>query len=319
MRLRKGTKVRFVLWLSLTVACAGVSLWQGELRAQPEGTPPAVAPPAVAEERPAENVVADKAGENVTEAPVGEEELPPKKKGRSLGEMLWNGGEPVGLSFYGVLAIFSMAALTVALERLVNLRRGNVAPPKFVKSLRELLIHQDGTAESFRRVCETSDSPISRILRAALLRSGRPLVEVEKAMEDALARELATLRARNRPLSVLANVAPLVGLLGTVVGMIMSFLTASEEGLGQGEKLAEGISLALLTTAGGLMIAIPSVLTLAWLSARVERYMREIDECLMETMPSFSRMEGSRGLVASNGDSHASLRDEPAVAAGKEG
>jgi biopolymer transport protein ExbB len=297
--------------------CAA-AIWHAELRAQPEVTPPVATAPVAPGEKPAENVVLDKTGESVTEAPAGEEQLPAKKKSRSLGEMLWNGGEPVGLSFYGVLALFSVAALTVGLERLVNLRRGTVAPPKFVKALRELLIHQDGTAESFRRVCETSDSPISRILRAALLRSGRPLVEVEKAMEDALAREQATLRARNRPLSVLANVAPLVGLLGTVVGMIMSFLTASTEGLGQGEKLAEGISLALLTTAGGLMIAIPSVLMLAWLSARVERYMREIDECLMETMPSFGRMEGTRGLVASNGDSHTSLRDEP-VAAGKEG
>jgi biopolymer transport protein ExbB len=114
---------------------------------------------------------------------------------------------------------------------------------------------------------------------------------VEKAMEDALAREVSKLRGRLRPLNVIGNVAPLVGLLGTVVGMIMAFYMASTAGLGKPELLAQGIYLALLTTAAGLIIAIPSVLFAAYFNSRIDVFMRDMDEQLMEVMPSFSRME----------------------------
>ena len=115
--------------------------------------------------------------------------------------------------------------------------------------------------------------------------------EVEKAMEDAAAREMAAMRSRNRPLSVIGSVAPLVGLLGTVVGMIFAFRVSSLAGLGKAELLAEGIYLALLTTAGGLTIAIPCLLLVAWFNTLVERFMRDIDETLLEVMPGFTRVE----------------------------
>ena len=105
------------------------------------------------------------------------------------------------------------------------------------------------------------------------------------------------MRSRNQPLSVVGNIAPLVGLLGTVVGMIFAFSTASQVGLGRAEELAKGIYLALLTTAGGLTIAIPAMLCAAWFGARVERFMREIDEVLLETMPSFARMENQISIT----------------------
>ena len=138
---------------------------------------------------------------------------------------------------------------------------------------------------------ESNPSPVARILKAGVLRAGRPLPEVEKSMEDAAAREMAGMRGRNQPLNVVGNIAPLVGLLGTVVGMIFAFSTASQVGLGKADELAKGIYLALLTTAGGLTIAIPSMLAAAWFSARVELFMREIDELLLETMPCFAKME----------------------------
>ena len=132
---------------------------------------------------------------------------------------------------------------------------------------------------------------VSNVLKAGVLRAGRPLPEVEKAMEDAAARETAAMRSRNRPLNVVGSVAPLVGLLGTVVGMIFAFRVSSQAGLGKAELLAEGIYLALMTTAAGLTIAIPCLLLVAWFNAMVERYMREMDENLLEVMPSFTRME----------------------------
>src|SRR5690606_17423647 len=129
-----------------------------------------------------------------------------------------------------------------------------------------------------RDLSRKSSAPIARILRAGLVRVGRPTAEVEKAMEDTAAREVAALRARVRPLNIIGTVAPLVGLLGTVVGMIMAFRTASQAGLGRAEILAEGIYLALLTTAAGLSIAIPSLLFAAYFNIRIDRAMRQTDE-----------------------------------------
>lgn len=197
----------------------------------------------------------------------------------------------LSLVFYTVLLVFSMVAVTVIIERLVNLRRNRVLPSQFAKGLRDLLDRGEDTALNLRQLCDAVPSPIAKILKAGVFRAGRTLSEVEKAMEDATMREMASMRARSRPLSVVGSIAPLVGLLGTVVGMIFAFGEASEQGLGKAESLAHGIYLALMTTAGGLTIAIPSLLFTAWFNARAERFVRDIDECLLDTMPSFARME----------------------------
>jgi len=144
-----------------------------------------------------------------------------------------------------------------------------------------------------------------------LLRVGRPHTEIEKAMEDAAAREAAALRARVRPLSVIANVAPLVGLLGTVVGMLGAFRVASQAGLGKAELLAEGIYLALETTVAGLIIAIPAMLCAAYFNARTERLLREADERLMDALPAFARFE-QRGTPAAASPAPATAGARPA-------
>ncbi|MCH2398299.1 MAG: MotA/TolQ/ExbB proton channel family protein, partial [Pirellulales bacterium] len=92
-------------------------------------------------------------------------------------------------------------------------------------------------------------------------------------------------RARIRPLNTVGSIAPLVGLLGTVVGMIIAFHTASQSGLGKAELLAKGIYMALLTTAGGLSVAIPSLLLGSFFSGRVERYFRDMDKLLIPLVP----------------------------------
>lgn len=211
------------------------------------------------------------------------------KKPQSLAWLILD-ANVLGIAFYVVLALLSIAGMAIGLERFFNLTRSKVIPPAFVERLRRAIGNKEDTLEGLSRLCETSNSPIANILRAGTLRGGRPLGEVEKGMEDAAAKEMAAIRSRNRSLSVVANVSPLVGLHGTVVGMIFSFRTASQAGLGKAELLAEGIYLALFTTAIGLTIAIPCLLLVAWFNAKAERYMRDIDTCLLETMPSFSRM-----------------------------
>jgi biopolymer transport protein ExbB len=219
----------------------------------------------------------------------------------TLGTLIVKSGT-FSVVFYALLFLFSMVAFMVALERFVNLRRRKVIPQDFTRSLRDAVASGHASLERLRVLSDSTRTPIGRILKAGVLRAGRPLPEVEKSMEDAAAREMADMRARHRPLSVVGNIAPLVGLLGTVVGMIFAFSTASQVGLGKADELAKGIYLALMTTAGGLTIAIPALLAVAWFNARAEKFMREIDENLLETMPSFARLEKPLTAPASSPD-----------------
>ncbi len=244
----------------------------------------------------------EKAGdaEGDTDEPQDQEE---EEDAQSLGQLIFKRPEAtsewVGLGFYIVLFIFSIAALTVTFERAFNLTRGKVMPNAFVRRLRDELRVGRVTADDLRVVSESSSAPIAKILKGGVLRGGRPLLEVEKGMEDAAAREVAAIRARNRPLNVIGNVAPLVGLLGTVVGMIFAFQVASQAGLQKAELLSKGIYVALLTTAGGLTIAIPCLLIVAVYNTRIDRIIREIDECLLETLPSFADMEAPAATPSS--------------------
>lgn len=290
-------RLRRQAWWLLPCAVALVALALRPATVCAQGDPA----PAAAAGSPAPPVAAPAAATADSDSPPAEPDSSDKSAAghpkKSIAQIMLKSGW-VGILFYAILFLFSIISLTVALERLFNLRRGKLLPPKFKRALSDILIHHAGKADELRRLCETSDSPIARILRAGVLRAGRPLTEVEKSMEDAAANEIADLRGRNRLLYVLGNVGPLIGLLGTVVGMIVTFNTASEMGLGKGEQLAEGIYLALLCTAGGLAIAIPSLIVAALLNSRAERLMREVVECVNETLPIFMRMEGTRPKIS---------------------
>lgn len=215
----------------------------------------------------------------------------PRTLGQEILQMPRTVSDWIGAFFYLVLFVFSMVSVTVGLERLFNLRKEKLMPIALVSRLEQMVQAGSDTPDNLRAAADSCDAPLARVLRDAMLRAGRPLVEVEKGIEDAMAREVLMLRAKQRPLSVMANVGPLVGLFGTVVGMIFAFQVASQAGLGKAELLAKGIYMALLTTAIGLTIAVPCMLVLAYLNARIDRYMVEMDGVLLRLLPSFGRME----------------------------
>jgi len=215
------------------------------------------------------------------------------------------GTGPTGWLFMGVLLVFSMYSVTVAIERGVATRRIRVLPEGFLGKVRTLSASPRPSVSAFRDLCSNWDVPVSRVVEAGLERCGRPMTEIEKSMEDKAAREIATLRGGIRPLKTIGSIAPLIGLLGTVVGMIVAFRTASK-GLGRGEQMAEGIYLALTTTAAGLTIAIPTLLLAAFFSSRVERFFRDMAEELAPTILCLARIvpeEASSSSEASSATS----------------
>lgn len=206
---------------------------------------------------------------------------------KTIMEMILDSG-PTGWVFMSVLGLFSLGGATVAIERAVNSTRRKIVPADFVRDLEDSVRNPNAGLEQFHAICSKCKAPVALVLNAGLLRVGRPLPEIEKSMEDAAAREMAAVRSRIRPLNVVGSVAPLVGLLGTVVGMIMAFQQTANTtvtGPEKAEMLAKGIYMALLTTAAGLTIAIPCLLLSALFNSKVEKFFREIDEHLMDVIP----------------------------------
>jgi biopolymer transport protein ExbB len=175
------------------------------------------------------------------------------------------------------LALASVVGLGVALERVVRTRRRRLGTEDFEAELLAAL--RAGGVSRGQELCEQRAHPTARVLRVALSHWNAQFGEREKRVEDAGHREVRALTSKLRPLVYVSMLAPLLGFLGTVYGMIIAFITvALHEGLGRPELLASGISQALITTAAGLTIAIPVQVLYYWMKSRVERFAREVEE-----------------------------------------
>jgi biopolymer transport protein ExbB len=192
---------------------------------------------------------------------------------QSLWDMVTAGGELVI-----PIIICSFVLLVFVFERFVSLRRSRVAPRPFVKrflaQLREGQLDRDEALE----LCEANASHTSQVFAAAVKKWGRPAVEVEQAIIDSGERAANDLRRYLRVINGVATVSPLLGLLGTVWGMMEAFnAIATSDAMGRPELLAAGISSALVTTAAGLFVAIPALIFYLFFVGRVDRLIMDID------------------------------------------
>ncbi|MCA8996574.1 MAG: MotA/TolQ/ExbB proton channel family protein [Planctomycetaceae bacterium] len=170
-------------------------------------------------------------------------------------------------------------ALWFTTERLVVLRRGRVIPKPFVNRFLKLLEEGELDREEALQVCEENRSPVAMVFAHGIRKWGKPSVEVEQAIIDGGERQVAFLKKHLRVINGVATVTPLIGLLGTVWGMLISFQKIADAGdMGRTEDLASGIALALVTTATGLVIAIPSLIAYMYLSGRVDGLVMKMDD-----------------------------------------
>jgi biopolymer transport protein ExbB len=176
------------------------------------------------------------------------------------------------------LLVCSFITLVFVFEKFISLRRGRVIPSPFVKRFLHQLREGKLDKESALELCHDDGSPVSEVFASGVRRWGRPTVEIEQAILDAEERSAVGLRRYLRIFSVTANISPLLGLLGTVLGMIRLFgEIADADAMGRVERLAGGISEALLTTASGLCVAIPALCFYVFFSSRVERLLGDVD------------------------------------------
>lgn len=187
------------------------------------------------------------------------------------------------------IMICSIVLMVFIFERLVYLRRSRVIPRPFVRGVLEQLEQQQLDKEDAIHLCEENGSPIAELFSGGLRRWGRPAVEVEQAVLDAGERVTSQLRKYLRLLNAISNLAPLLGLLGTVLGMIDAFNTiASADAMGRPELLAGGIGAALLSTAAGLCVAIPAYGAYAFFVGKADQLTLEMDEYATQLVDAIS-------------------------------
>ncbi len=196
-----------------------------------------------------------------------------------------------GWVMYPIL-VCSLAGLGLVLERLWALRRVRVAPRAFLASVNGLLERR--RYDEVALVSQGGDTAAARLVTLGLKLAGRRRALFKDAMEEAGRREGAELHVHLGALHLVASLSPLLGLLGTVSGMINAFNSIAVEGIGNPGLLAGGISEALLTTAAGLCVAIPALVLHRFLQSRAERLTGDLEDLSTDLLEALAAPESAQ-------------------------
>lgn len=199
-----------------------------------------------------------------------------------------------GAIMYPII-LCSVIALGIILERLYYLRRIKIDTVVFMNNI-ESTLKRNKIAEAVK-ICEDTKGPVARIVKAGLLKHDRPRQEIREAIEDAGHQEVPKLERHIKILATIAHISPLLGLLGTVSGMIKAFQAVQVKTIAlnpvSAGGLAEGIWQALLTTAAGLVVAIPAIVAYHYLVTKVQDFVLEMERSATELINILSqRIEG---------------------------
>ena len=192
-------------------------------------------------------------------------------------DVVWAGGPvmvPIGLC--------SLIGLTTFIERMWSLRRSAVMTEALMREVQELA-RQKRWDDVLTR-CRTVNAPVARLTEAVVLHRGCAHTILRERVEETGRREAAALERYLPILGTVASVAPLLGLLGTVGGMIVTFQVIEAQGVQDVSDLAGGISQALITTFAGLCVGIPALVGNRYLLARVDGYLLELEACASAVM-----------------------------------
>jgi biopolymer transport protein ExbB len=204
-------------------------------------------------------------------------------------------GGVTGVTIMVLLAVVSIIALALVVEHLLTIRRSVLMPDGLAETVRGQLSKNDLPAAN--RSCQQAPSALADVLQAGFTETVGGWPAVEKALEESLAEQSARLLRKIDYLSVIGNIAPMIGLLGTVFGMIFAFQeVANTQGAARAAELASGIYEALITTVGGLMVAIPSLAAFAVFRNRVDQLIAETARQAQVAIGPVKRALLARGL-----------------------
>ena len=246
---------------------------------------------------PAKIAAADRAAEAALREPsdkAANEEISADVTANIPRISLWRLYVDGGVLMYPITAL-SFIVVVFGLERGLALRQDKILPPQLIQGLGQLARQKGGLdPRQAYKLCQQFPSAAASVLRAMFLKVGRPHSELEQTVHDASEREANKLYRNVRWLNLSAGIAPLLGLLGTVQGMIMAFyMTANlPTGVNKARYLAEGIYVALVTTFGGLCVAIPAAMLAHFFEGKIQRIFGDLDETILGLMPQLERFEG---------------------------
>jgi biopolymer transport protein ExbB len=180
---------------------------------------------------------------------------------------------------WGMWPIFCLSVVAVGIitERVVFLRRSTIDKDKLLSLLKQQIMA--GNIQGAIKLCSGNSTPLTRIVQAGLMKTNRPVDEIESAMEEASLRELPNVEKRTGYLAMIGNLATLAGLLGTITGLIKSFRgVAGVDASQKATLLAKGISEAMNCTAFGLGTGITALLAFALLNGKTQGVLDDINE-----------------------------------------
>ena len=218
------------------------------------------------------------------------------------------------------IAVASVVALAFFIERLWNLQRAKVLPDRFLEIISKLL--EERRFEKAEALCQGNDSHVAAVLEAGIRYHGRSRETIKAVLEEAGQREVHFMERFTGVLGAVATVAPLLGLLGTVTGMISVFQrVVNQAAAGQAADagaLANGIWEALITTAAGLTVAIPAYLAYRYIVGLIDRYAVELADVGLKAMEYLVSAEEAPTMAPANlraGKPGAEATTEPSGAA----
>lgn len=292
LRPRRASRWAFG-WLAmvLVLACAVVVQAQAQAPAKTDAKAAGPAPAASS----ADQKFNQDLGAAEKEAAAKKDPKPAGPEGVPIPAMdLWEMFKKGGPLMYPI-TFMSLVVVAFTIERAIGLRRKKVIPRELVKSFGDLADAPNGfDPRRAYRICQQLPCSASNVIRAVLLRVGRPHAEVENAAGEASTRESWKLSKNIRPLSLAVTVTPLIGLLGTLQGMIIIFfrMANSPAGADRVLVLSDGIYLKLITAFAGLLVAIPALFVAHYFEGRVQWLMQEVDELVQSILPQVEKYEG---------------------------
>ncbi|MED5578795.1 MAG: MotA/TolQ/ExbB proton channel family protein [Nitrospinota bacterium] len=188
----------------------------------------------------------------------------------TFAELLWSGG-----ILMIPLFVCSILSLAIIIERIIVLREKQIVKLDVIRSVRGLVV-QKKISEAII-LCEKNSSSIGRIIIEVLKSNFKGRGVLKETAENAGRQEVPVLEKNLQTLGTIAAVTPLLGLTGTVFGMIKVFTVISEKGIAHPSQLASGISEALVTTATGLVVGIPALVFFNYFSGRIDKYLLKIE------------------------------------------
>lgn len=202
----------------------------------------------------------------------------PEVEGFSLWHIIVS--QPVGLVIFMIQLILSVVTVFIFVERMLTITRADKIDESFINNIRVSI--QNGNMQAAKQMCQGVDAPMARMVEKGLTRIGKPLRDVHAAVENVGNLELQKLEKNLSILASIAGIAPMIGLLGTVIGMIISFKSMNEAKVITPQVLSGGIYHALIATAFGLVVGIAAYAFYNYLVARLDRIVFKMESTTVE-------------------------------------